>query len=235
MKRLTTDTPQDNIETALNLFYIKDRETWVRGGGPGPEYKDISLYDFARMVTKALIPEVELSTDNDNLSMMMGEWMLDDPDTEEGVISLLYTAAWAYAEIRHRLKAYEDTGLTPEEIDRIVDAYGRGQTLRSETSLRLGLVREIKTDRLRELAQADEDGRLVVLPFAQGKSLIDKTDLERPKLLKNFRVAIAYDRCGIVFHKPFSVFSEDVRCGNIGLISKEAEKLLEGVSSDGTE
>ena len=30
-----------------------------------------------------------------------------------------------------RLAAYEDTGLEPEEIERIVDAYGRGYTLRT--------------------------------------------------------------------------------------------------------
>ena len=36
MNRITTDHPSDNIETALNLFYIKNGETWVRGGGPGP-------------------------------------------------------------------------------------------------------------------------------------------------------------------------------------------------------
>ena len=62
-----------------------------------------------------------------------------------------------------RLAAYEDTGLEPEEIERIVDAYGRGITLRDEVSQRIELIRKIRTDRLRELAQADKDGRLVVL------------------------------------------------------------------------
>lgn len=63
-----------------------------------------------------------------------------------------------------RLAAYEDTGLMPEEIERIVDAYGRGHTLRTESAERLEIVCEIKTGRLRELVQADQDGRLVVLP-----------------------------------------------------------------------
>ena len=62
-----------------------------------------------------------------------------------------------------RLGTYEDTGLEPEEIERIVDAYGRGHTLRTESAERLEIVREIKTDRLRELAKAEQDGRLVVL------------------------------------------------------------------------
>ena len=65
----------------------------------------------------------------------------------------------------NRLVAYEDTGLEPEEIERIVDAYGRGYTLRTESAERLEIVREIKTDRLRELMQAEQDGRLFELPF----------------------------------------------------------------------
>lgn len=67
--------------------------------------------------------------------------------------------------IYDRLAVYEDTGLEPEEIERIVDAYGRGHTLRTESAERLEIVREIKTDRLRELMQAEQDGRLLELPF----------------------------------------------------------------------
>lgn len=63
-----------------------------------------------------------------------------------------------------RLAAYEDTGLEPEEIARILDAYGRGMTLRTENAQRLEIVKGIQTDRLRELAQADRGGRCVVLP-----------------------------------------------------------------------
>lgn len=59
-----------------------------------------------------------------------------------------------------RLAAYEDTGLEPEEIARILDAYGRGMTLRTENAQRLEIVKGIQTDRLRELARADKDGKL---------------------------------------------------------------------------
>lgn len=62
------------------------------------------------------------------------------------------------------LRQYLDTRLTPEEIERVINAYGRGQTLRTENALRLEAVKDISTDRLRELAEADKDGRLVVLP-----------------------------------------------------------------------
>lgn len=74
--------------------------------------------------------------------------------------------------LKERLADYEDTGLEPEEIERIVDAYGRGHTLRTESAERLEVVREIKTDRLRELVQAEQDGRLVVLPCGTDAKLI---------------------------------------------------------------
>ena len=72
----------------------------------------------------------------------------------------------------NRLAAYEDTGLTPEEIERVVDAYGRGHTLRTESAERLEIVREIKTDSLRELAKAEKDGRLEVLPCKVGDHIL---------------------------------------------------------------
>ena len=84
MKRLTTDTPKDNLETALNLFYIKDHETWVRGYGPAPEYADVSLFDLTRDIVKTHIPDVELPEDDDDLSNMMPEWLMDGIDSAEG-------------------------------------------------------------------------------------------------------------------------------------------------------
>ena len=73
-----------------------------------------------------------------------------------------------------RLKEYENTGLEPEDIELIVDAYGRGHTLRTESAERLEIVREIKADRLREIVQAEKDGRLVVLPCKVGDTVYAK-------------------------------------------------------------
>lgn len=55
-----------------------------------------------------------------------------------------------------RLAAYEETWLEPEEIERILDSYGRGMTLRTENAQRLEIIKEIPINRLRELAQADK-------------------------------------------------------------------------------
>lgn len=59
-------------------------------------------------------------------------------------------------ELAARLAAYEETGLEPEEIERILDSYGRGMTLRTENAQRLEIIKEIPINRLRELAQADK-------------------------------------------------------------------------------
>ena len=90
--------------------------------------------------------------DNPTDSIILKPYLrYEDPETRKKILN--------------RLAAYEDTGLEPEEIERIVDAYGRGHTLRTESAERLEIVREIKTDRLRELAKAEKDGRLEELPF----------------------------------------------------------------------
>ncbi len=61
-------------------------------------------------------------------------------------------AAW------NRLAAYEETGLEPEEIEKIAADVESG--FFHATARRYG----IPVDRLRELAEADRDGRCVVLP-----------------------------------------------------------------------
>ena len=155
MKRLTTDAPKNNIENALNLFYIKDQWAWVRGGGPAPDYADVSLCDFARMLVKSNIPDAMPPENDGDLSMMMAEWLMDEPDSAEGIISLQYTTGWAFAELRHRLAAYEDTGLDPLEIE----------TLKTGTCLGCS-VPELKEGQAlhKEWEEAYQQGRLVVLP-----------------------------------------------------------------------
>lgn len=62
-----------------------------------------------------------------------------------------------------RLAAYEETGLEPEEIEKIASDVEHG--FFHETARRYG----IPVDRLRELAKADRDGRCVVLPVKEGE------------------------------------------------------------------
>lgn len=169
MKRLTTNCPDNNLDAALNLFYIKDFETWVRGGGDGPDYPDIRLYDFIRKAAKILLPDLDFPTDDDGVDYAMGELLLDGPDEPTGLLALLYTAAWSYAELRGRLMQYEDTELTPEEIDMDHEA---AEQLRR-------LCRNCDLDRLEKLAEADRAGRLVVLPCKVGQRVFALLDTDK--------------------------------------------------------
>ena len=152
MKRLTTNCPDNNLDAALNLFYIKDSETWVRGGGDGPDYPDIRLYDFIRKAAKILLPDLEFPMDDDGVDYAMGELLLDGPDEPTGLLALLYTAAWSYAELRGRLMQYEDTGLEPAMC-------ANYKTFEDEA-----ISKGVPFKRIVALMEADKDGRLVVLP-----------------------------------------------------------------------
>lgn len=70
----------------------------------------------------------------------------------------------AFDKLIERLAAYEDIGLTPEEIK----APFTEDTMINLAAQALG----VEADRLRELAEADKDGRVVVLP-CKGYSSID--------------------------------------------------------------
>ncbi len=58
--RLTTDTPKNNIEMALNLFYVKDKEVWVRGYGKNGHgiLKEWTEYEFQQEKTGSGLCEV---------------------------------------------------------------------------------------------------------------------------------------------------------------------------------
>ena len=155
MIRLTTNCPDNNLDAALNLFYIKDFETWVRGGGDGPDYPDIRLYDFIRKAAKILLPDLDFPMDDDGVDYAMGELLLDGPGEPTGLLALLYTAAWSYAELRGRLMQYEDTGKTPVEVSMLVKDWNDLCTIVRECG---GI------SRVKVLSEAGKDGRLVVLP-----------------------------------------------------------------------
>lgn len=75
-----------------------------------------------------------------------------------------------WAEALDRLAAYEDTGLTPEEVT----------ALQKDWSDRCTIVGECGgIDRLRELAEADKDGRLVVLPCKVGQRAFALLDMDK--------------------------------------------------------
>lgn len=81
-------------------------------------------------------------------------------------------------------------------------------------------------DHLRELVEADKDGRCVVLPFPLHRMLLNTSDPYNPELMKDFRISATWTHRGIVFHAPWDIFLQNIEEGSIRLVSEEAEAML---------
>ena len=112
MKRLTVDKSAREMtgtELAHNCMYARDR--WARYRD---FEKDMDLFDFIRVFANS--EKTELPADNEEAADMLLDGLQYSIDNPFGRVALVYNLMWAMADLRERLKAYEDTGLTPEEI-----------------------------------------------------------------------------------------------------------------------
>lgn len=133
MKRLTTDD-SNSILLGLNLFFVKDGEVWVRGGGPEPDYPDCTLVDYIGRVAETHHLDI-VSRDAEHLGDEMYDCLQYGAEELEGVVALLHAAAVQAAEMRGRLADIEDI---------LGDSYD--------------------LDRLRELTEAVQEKRCFALP-----------------------------------------------------------------------
>lgn len=76
-----------------------------------------------------------------------------------------YNGACSQRKVWERLAAYEETGLTPERCAEFARADAEGRYIVMRDAEQEGVAR------LRELAEADKDGRLVVLPCKVGDTV----------------------------------------------------------------
>lgn len=125
-----------------------------------------------------------------------------------------------------RLKAYEDIGLTPEEIK----APFTEDAMINLAAQALG----VEPSRLRELAEADKDGRVVVLPCKVGETVYF---VNAKQILEFAVVGYAVDETGISWVHSEHVdkigntnertFSPDRFGKNTFFTHEEAEKALQ--------
>ena len=101
--------------------------------------------------------------DTDGQAMMDCEKCKADWTGKHGKPMAGCTALYCRNRLLGRLVEYEDTGLTPEEIK----APFTEDTMINLEAQALG----VEPSRLRELAEADKDGRVVVMPCRQGDEL----------------------------------------------------------------
>lgn len=126
-------------------------------------------------------------------------------------------AAWS------RLAAYEDTGLTPERCAEFARADAEGRYIIMRDAEQEGVAR------LRELAEADKEGRIFLLPMKPGRPMLCQEYFERPWVMKNVTLCVQYkSSAGIIFYMGYDVFRGLVECGRITPLSQEGEEMLEG-------
>jgi hypothetical protein len=130
-------------------------------------------------------------------------------------------------EIRERLAAYEDTGLEPEEVSALVKDW-------SDLCTTIGECGGI--DRLRELAEADKDGRLLVLPSNKALTNADRmrasTNQQLAKQIYDTQKELCrmlYKKLGFEDELNFSEDYSDILAW-LNAPSKEAEKALEAMT-----
>ena len=132
-----------------------------------------------------------------------------------------------------RLAAYEDTGLTPERCAEFARADAEGRYIVMRDAEQEGVAR------LRELAEADKDGRVVVPPCKVGDRLYEVTGRKTISVYKVrairvelFGLFIEWDIVeGFVWQSL-----SGINAGEIGktvfLTREEAEKALEAMKDE---
>lgn len=123
-------------------------------------------------------------------------------------------------QVWERLKAYEDTGLTPERCAEFARADAEGRYIVMRDAKQEGVAR------LRELAEADRGGRLVVLPCKVGDTLfrVYAGEILEHKV-GNMRYLAIQGRWDIDT-TPFCSYVESSIGKTIFLTREEAEKAL---------
>lgn len=151
---------------------------------------------------------------------------VDEHTTRRSVIDVLAVREHAM-KIYWRLKAYEDTGLTPEEIK----APFTEDTMINLAAQALG----VEADHLRELAEADKDGRCVVLPCKVGQRVFALLDTDKHISECEVKRIGMGNEIGFIGLEPIGARGREygVALNGFGktvfLTREAAEKALEGI------
>ena len=133
-----------------------------------------------------------------------------------------------------RLAAYEDTGLTPEEVTALGNLFDyvleESKTLTGQLAL---------LNRIRDLDRADKDGRLVVMPCKVGDTVYEVTSRKtiseyRVKAIRVelFCIFIEWDIVvGFVDKSIFGVPVDEIG-KTVFLTREEAEKTLKAMKNE---
>lgn len=152
MERLTIEKEtkeMNTMELSQNCMYVKDG--WCRYR----DYNiDVGLIDFVVDISNKLGGNI-ITADGDYEVISEELWnnLQYGYDNIDGIIALLYTRLAALANLRRRLKEYEDLKLTPEQIREIDNLY-------SEQAKELG-----------EYKNLEQQGKLPKIPCNVGDTV----------------------------------------------------------------
>lgn len=126
-----------------------------------------------------------------------------------------------------RLKAYEDTGCAPEGI--------LPKDKADEIALKLMRLADLESicsyTRLRELAEADRDGRLVVLPCKVGDTIYHISKV-RTSHFEDDKIIIDDEGRWKIYEMPFALIHLPYIGKSYFLTREEAEKALEAMKDE---
>lgn len=138
-----------------------------------------------------------------------------------------YNGACSARKVWERLKAYEDTGLTPKEVHKI--------RMDIEAGYMKSIARAfgIDIERLKELAKADKDGRVAVLPCKAGQRVFALLDTDKHISECEVKQIGMGNKIGFIGLEPIGARGREygVALNGFGktvfLTREEAEKALE--------
>lgn len=117
------------------------------------------------------------------------------------------------------LAAYEDTGLTPESVEALK------LSMMGKTIAEIKEFNGLPVDRLRKLAEADKDGRLVVLPCKVGDTVYLIVTKRARNYTPEFRFVKKSRLTFLNMERILQDFGKEAF-----LTREEAEKALEGMT-----
>lgn len=214
MERLTSEkeTKEMNmLELSQNCMYVKD--DWCRYR----DYNiDVGLIDFIVEISNKLGGNI-ITADGDYEVISEELWnnLQCGYDNIDGIIALLYTRLAALANLRRRLKEYEDLKLTPEQIREIDNLYSE------------------QAKELREYKDAEKKDLLMRLPCKVGDSLYQLTgDIVSEFVVGCIEVSTCHH---LFFHTKLvkgvnmtgKIFSQDEIGKTVFLTKDQAEATLE--------
>ena len=166
--------------------------------------------------------------DNDGQAMMDCQKCKADWTGKHGKPMVDCTALYCRNRLKDRIAAYEDSGCAPEEV--------LPKDKADEIALKLMRLADLESlcsyTRLRELAEADKDGRVVVLPCKVGDTLfrVFAGEILEHKV-RNMRYLAIQGRWDIDT-TPFCSYVESSIGKTIFLTRDEAEKALEAMKDE---